>query len=218
MLTIKTGMADETKIAKAHCAPDVLVLSGIQTVESLDKLVPKECTGIISFGLCGGLAPEPRIGQIFLGDVLITPEGNFYPDYKWGTRFLAKTGATESHWYSSGQFNEGDTPDQRIALFKRTGAAVIDDESFHVAKFAKARGIPFQMLRSVSDVANDNVPPAARNALNSDGSTNVMAVLESVLGDLSQIPELIRLGQQYYKSLGTLTSAAIQIGPEFQLI
>jgi nucleoside phosphorylase len=164
------------------------------------------------------LAPAPVIGQIFIGDVLIGPQGETYQaDPAWRCRLFAKTKAYERHWYSSGLFNTANTPAERTSLYKSTGAWVIDDESLFVAQFAKARGIPFQILRSVSDAASDTVPPAARNALNQNGSSDIEEVLKSILTDPAQIPDLIRIGNEYYQSLAELRTAAIQIGPTFQL-
>jgi hypothetical protein len=218
MLVIKTGMPAESAIATTYAAPGTLVLSGIQTIASLQKLVPANCTGIISFGLCGGLSPQARIGQIFLGDVLYGPQGETYDaDPVWGHRLFLKTKAYMQHWYSSGIFNQADDPAQRAALFKATTAWIIDDETLAVAQFARVRGISFQMMRSVSDGANDTVPPAARNALNSDGSSNIEEVLVSVAADPAQLPDLIRIGEEYYQSLAELRTAAIMIGPAFQV-
>jgi adenosylhomocysteine nucleosidase len=217
-LVIKTGMTDEQRIAQAYAAPGTVVLTGVQTVAKMQQLISPNCTGIISFGLCGGLAPAPIIGQIFIGDILIGPNGETYQaDPAWRQRLFAKTKAYERHWYSSGLFNTANTPAERASLYKSTGAWVIDDESLFVAQFAKARGIPFQILRSVSDAASDTVPPAARNALNQNGSSDIEEVLKSVVPDPEQIPDLIRIGNEYYQSLAELRTAAIQIGPTFQL-
>jgi len=217
MLVIKTGMSDEAAIAKACAAPGTLILSGVQTVAMLTAAVPSECRAILSFGLCGGLSPQAQIGQVFIGDVLIGPDGGSYiADVAWRKRLFAATRYYERHWYSSGIFNQADDPASRIALYNKTGAWVIDDESLFVAQFAQERGIPFQLLRSVSDGATDTVPPAARNALNSDGSSNVHEVMASVLSDPAQLPDLIRIGEEYFKSLAQLRTAALQVGPAFQ--
>lgn len=215
-LCIKTGMTDEFNIATAYAEKGTLILTGLQSLATLEQLVPQTCTGIISFGLCGGLSPGAQIGQIFIADTVITPTQTYQADIAWRKRLFAKTKAYERHWYSSGIFNTADTPEQRAALFKLTGCWVIDDETAFVAQFAANRNISFQVIRAVSDSATDTVPPAARNALNSNGSSNIEEVLASVIGDPSQIGDLMRIGQEYYKSLAELRTCAIQIGPTFQ--
>ncbi|MGA8078942.1 MAG: hypothetical protein WB868_16330 [Xanthobacteraceae bacterium] len=105
MLCIKTGMASEYAVAKQYAAADVLVLTGELSANDIDKVVPATCTGIISFGLCGGLAPQAVIGQAFICDTLVTPTGNYQADVVWRKRLYAQTLYYERHWWSSGDFS-----------------------------------------------------------------------------------------------------------------
>jgi adenosylhomocysteine nucleosidase len=216
MLAIKTGMQTEYGIAIKIAAHDAVVLTGVMTVADLDAHIPKDCGGILSYGLCGGLAPGLAIGQNIIGDLLKTPHGDYMPDASWRKRLFARTKAYEHVWWSSDAFNTADDPAQRAQLFAQTGAWVIDDESMAVAEFAKARNIPFALMRTVSDGANDTIPAAARDALRADGSTDVWAVMESVLGNLGQLPDLEKMANYLSISLGTLYTAGLQVGPTFQ--
>jgi adenosylhomocysteine nucleosidase len=214
-LAIKTGMATESDIA-ARVAPSALVMTGIMTVAELDAAVPPSCAGIISFGVCGGLAPGLAIGQNIIGDLLKTPSGDYLPDPQWRKRLFARTKAYEHVWWSSDTFDTADDPIQREQLLAQTGAWVIDDESMAVAQFAKKRNIPFALMRTVSDGANDTIPAAAREALRANGTTNIWAVLASVLSDPSQIGDLERMANYLSIALGTLYTAGLQVGPTFQ--
>jgi adenosylhomocysteine nucleosidase len=216
MLTIKTGMQSEYQVAKQYAAPGTLILTGEQTVDTLQKAVPTNCDAIISFGLCGGLSPQAQIGQAFICDTLVTPDGTFQADVAWRKRLFAATKYYERHWWSSGNFNTANTIAERAQLLAQTGCWVIDDETYAVAEFAKARGIAFQALRTVSDGAEDNLPQAVIDALNPDGTDDVEAVILSVIEDPVQIPDLLKTAQEYYKSLAELNTAAISIGPQFQ--
>lgn len=215
MLTIKTGLASEAKIARVYALPGTSVLSGVQSVADLHNTVPFECAAVISFGLCGGLAPEAEIGQIFIANVLVTPKGEYRPNAEWGARLLARTKGHECNWWSSG-LQEANDLAERTALFARTGCSIIDDETFMVAQFAEERGIAWQAMRAVSDCVACVIPPAAQNALRDDGELRIEHVLKSVLTDPTQIPSLIRLWSNFYKSLGSLSMAAGQVGPSFQ--
>lgn len=224
ILCIKTGMSSELAVAEQYAAPDVLNLTGTQTVATLQQNVPADCGGIISFGLCGGLAPEfdaggnPQcvVGQAFIYDRVATPDAVHQCDAAWRQRLFAATRYFERSCWSSGEFNTANDAAQRAALFAQTGCWVIDDETRAVAEFAAARGIPFIGLRVVSDGAEDNLPPAVINALNPDGSDDVEAVLESVLEDPAQILALIETAQEFQKSIAELRTAAITVGPHFQ--
>ena len=215
MIAIKTGMTDEAAIARSFSAKENQVLTGYQNTDSLETIIPHDCVGIISFGLCGGLAPCVQIGQTVLCTTLVTPNGSYRADPDWLHRLFLKTKYYECHWYSSGEFNTADTPAQRKAIFDKTGAWVIDDETYMVAQFAKSRGIPFAAMRSCSDGYNDTVPLAARNALNPDGSSNLESVLASLAQDPGQVFNLIKIGEYYNTSLSELRTAALTVGPDF---
>ena len=194
MLCIKTGMPVEADIARIH-SKDSLVLSGIQTVEMLQKNVPNDCTGIMSFGMCGGLRPgSPVVGQTLIASYLVGPNDETYsPDEHWVRRLFGQTYAYVQPWFSNGQFNTADTPAQRAAIYSSSRAWCIDDESLDVARFAKTRGIPFVILRNVSDQWNDDVSIAA-TLLNSSGGVNPWQVFKAVITDPI---DLIRIGRAY---------------------
>lgn len=216
MLVVKTGMVQEAHIARLFAASDVTVLSGTR---DLDAQVPAECKAIISFGLNGGLSEQIRIGEITVARELVDHDGKVYhPDRGWAMRIgsTMPTYVKLVRWYSSGSFNTADTPFQRAQLNIKFQADVIDDETLGVAQFAAKRGIPWQALRSCSDGANDTVPPAARDALNADGSDNLVRVLTSICRDPLQITAMLDIAHKFGRSLGTLTFAAARVGANFQ--
>lgn len=216
MLTIKTGMTTEADVARAYAAKDVLVLSGVLDVEGLQKAVPASCTGILSFGLCGGLRPNlPAVGQTLIATQLLAPGGWVYqPDIAWIKRLFAATHAYCQPWFSSGVFNQANTPAQRGALYAQYGAWAIDDESFFVAQFAKGRGIPFVVMRTVSDAWDDNVSITS-NILTANGGVDVFSVLSDLAADPA---EMIGIWRDYSLSMTELGTAAIEAGPQFQAL
>ena len=216
MLCIKTGMSVEESIAQRYAGPGIMILTGLQTVETLNKVVPPEVKAILSFGVCGGIAPSAQIGQAFICNTLVTPTKSYQADVAWRKRLFAATRYYECHWYSSGDFNTANTIVQRAELFATTDCIVIDDETYAVAEFAEQRGIPFQALRTVSDGAQDDLPPAVVNALNINGTDNIWNVIASVASDPAQIPDLIKTAIEAKKSFDELETAAIQVGPQFQ--
>jgi hypothetical protein len=216
VIAVKTGMSSEYAVAKQYAAPDVLVLTGEQTVSSLIVNIPYTCTGIISFGLCGGLSERALIGQAFIYDTVVTPAQSLTCDVAWRKRLFAASKYYECHCWSSGNFNTANTIAERAQLFAQTGCEVIDDETYAVAQFAQIRNIPFIGLRVVSDGAEDNLPPAVINALNPNGTDDIPAVIASVISDPEQLPALIRTAQEFEKSIAELRTAAIAAGPTFQ--
>jgi len=222
-LCVKTGMSSEYAVAKKFAAADVVVLTGTQTVADLQQNVPQDCAAIISFGLCGGLAPQrsapapmAQIGQAFIYDRVVTPNGPIFADAAWRKCLFAATKYYECPCWSSGQFNTANSVAQRQQLFAQTSCWAIDDETRAVAEFAQARKIAWIGLRVVSDGAEDNLPPAVINALNPDGTDNLQAVIASVIADPAQLPALVKTAQEFELSLAELRTAAQSVGPMFQ--
>lgn len=221
-LVVKTGMQTELSIAKKYAASGTLVLTGEFTPATLDIAVPLDCTALISLGVCGGLAPEAQIGQAFIYDAVVTPDGTLTADVSWRKRIFAATKYYERHCWSSGQFNTANTIAQRADLYAKTNCAIIDDETYAVAMVAQKRGIPWIGLRTVSDGAEDNLPPACLDALNPDGSDNFWEVAKSVFTepidpttDNPQVVELLRTYLEAKKSFDELETACLQVGPHF---
>jgi adenosylhomocysteine nucleosidase len=217
-------MASEEKLVRRYIGPGVTLVSGVFTTDALDKVVPKDCTGIISTGLCGGLAADVAVGQIVICDKLVTPADteyvrahNWYEgDPRWREDLFAATHGMAVDWWSSGAFNTANDEAQRAALYTKTKCSVIDDETFAVAELAHRRGIAFQAMRSVSDGFEDNLPPAVIDALNANGTTNIEAVIASVVTDPLQIPSLIKTAHAFFLSMNTLEQSLKQVGKFFR--
>lgn len=218
-IAVKCGMSAEANIARHHAGSNATILFGEQgdTVEALEANVPRDVQGIISFGLCGGLSPLTHVGQAFICSTLVTPDDTYRADMPWRKRLFAATRYFERHWWSTKVFNTANTLDQRKALYEKTGCWIDDDETWAVAEFAKRRGIPFQALRVVSDGGRENLPPAVTDALNMDGTFNIGAVAKSIILDPWQIGSLVGTAHDFFESLQQLATAALAVGPDFQL-
>jgi hypothetical protein len=234
-------MPQEAAIAKAAFAPDVLILSGTDKL-NLPALVPATCTRIVSFGLAGGLSYGLRISDVVVAASLTDGVNSSKIDGNWSSRVLAalrsatvpRVGDIGSQydtrpaawasrvqrvpWYSSGVTDQADTRLQRTALFTATGAWAIDDESYWGAKLAAARGIPFNIVRSISDDASDTLPLAARGAImNADGSANIDYLLQEIGKEpLYQTLDLALIAADFDASLSTLQAAAVVLSGMLQ--
>jgi hypothetical protein len=213
MFCIKTGMKNESDVAMKYAAPSALVLTGIQMVEDLEKSVPKDCEAIMSFGMCGGLRPAaPIVGQTIIASRLIGPDGETYEvDHAWKQRLFETTRFFVQPYYSSGRYNEANTPAQRATLYGRTGAWCVDDESLWVARFAKARNIPFVIARNCSDQWDQDVSVTSA-MLTSKGGVDLVAIFKGVV--TSPIT-MGRIALSYAKSQSELEKFAEKIAPGF---
>lgn len=182
------GMPDEKRILSAALSPKTLVLSGTDKLD-LGNLVPADCTRLVCMGVCGGLSPDMKVPDIALATRVTDQAGTWADcDLDWNTRatMVAGRAGIVLHpvpYYSSGLFDEADAPGQRAALFAKTGAHAIDDETRFVVAEAHRRNVPFNVVRPLSDAADDNLPLMARGKImNADGSPNISYLL-SVLGE-----------------------------------
>ena len=213
MICLKTGMMNEYQVATKYAVTGTLILTGIKTVADLDCEVLPECEAIMSFGMCGGLRPKlPIVGQTVIATRLIGPNGEAYEcDLAWRRKLFAITNYYAQPYYSSGLFNQANTPAQRAALYAQTNAWCIDDESLWVAQFAAKRNIPFAIMRNVSDAWNDDVSITS-NILNASGGIDPMAVLKAVV---TEPVNMVKIGIHYEISQRALEAAAQKVGPSF---
>lgn len=225
MFIIKTGMDAEADVVRkmlhTYGNPhDVTLLTGRWSSKFDEAEIFEGAEAIISVGTCGGLSPGPHpsmplVGEAYCSAFLMTPDGTEYPDMHWGGRIIEQTHCRVAKWWSSGEFNTANDVAARKAIFNASGASIIDDESYHVAKFAKARQIPFTIMRVVSDTcrAVDDLPPAARNAIQDDGGFDIFAVIKSLLEDSGQIKALEHCYTDFQLALAKLRIVLDKIGP-----
>lgn len=219
-LAIKTGMSSEDTTAREVARWDTVFLTGMMSVVDFETKVPPTVTGIISFGLCGGLAPGLAVGSVCIASVLIDGNTLYRPNGLWTARLATACNAKTVPYFSTGQFDLADTPEQRADLWSKYGCSAIDDESAAMAQFAKERNLPFAIMRVVSDAWNDTVPLAARNAVNPDGTANVSSIiawLEANPGQAgTEIKDLVKTAAEYTIALNVLQQAGQMVGEYFQ--
>ena len=84
------------------------------------------------------------------------------------------------------------TPADKRALNRDTGALAVDTESHMVARAAAGHGLPMAAIRVIADPAHRALPEAALTAIRADGTTDLLAVLRSVMRRPHQLPALLR--------------------------
>jgi adenosylhomocysteine nucleosidase len=155
-----------------------------------ESLAARNVTGLISFGLAGGLDPALRPGHVVIPEAVLEDEALYPTDAGLALRF----GGVNAKLMLAGQAVIAEAM-TKGRLFAATGASAIDLESGAVARVARRHNLPFAVLRAICDPAERDLPPAALIALDAGGSIGLLRVLTSVLRRPGQIPALIRLGQ-----------------------
>lgn len=205
-----TCLALEAGIARG---PGVSVLcnqgSGLRA--ALRAAIDRGASGIISFGIAGGLAPELAAGDWVVASGVANGQGVIATDRAWTQRLLEiLPGAV--HANVVGANNVIASPEEKFQLHGETGAAAVDMESHIAAEVAAAHGIPFAACRVILDAAHRILPPAATLGLRRDGTPDVPAVLRSVLQKPSQLPNLIRVARDHNIARRALQSGRKQMG------
>jgi hopanoid-associated phosphorylase len=185
-----TSLALEARIA---LGPGVAVIcsQGSRLAAALDAAVRHGASGIISFGVAGGLAPGLKAGDWIAAATIQTSEQVFATDQAW-TRSLLDKLPNAVHADIIGMDRAIADPFEKQLLHAKTGAAAVDMESHIAARVAAAHGVPFAACRAVIDAADRPLPPAALIGLRPDGTADVLAVFRSVLRQPSQLPALVR--------------------------
>jgi hypothetical protein len=89
-------------------------------------------------------------------------------------------------------------------LFARSGAIAVDMESHIAARVAARHGLPFAIVRTISDTADQALPPAALVGMKPDGSVALGAVLGSLARHPAQLPALIATGRSAGRAFAAL--------------
>jgi hypothetical protein len=166
---------------------------------------------VLSFGLCGGLDPALAVGDLVIGEGVTGPEGRIAGDREWTEHLAAALpGAARCDIAGSAVMVGGAA--EKAALRRATGAGAVDMESRQVALAAQARGLPFAILRAVSDPAGRTLPRAALAGFRADGEPDVLAVLAALAARPRDLPPLLRTARDAgrgYRALKGAFAAAL---------
>jgi adenosylhomocysteine nucleosidase len=154
----------------------------------LDRFQPAE---IIFLGIAGALSPELAVGDIIVGtEVHDAPA----PDPVLIERALAIGGVFAGKIVSTERI--ATTAAEKTRLRAATGAAVVDLESASWARVAAARGVPFVIVRAVSDTATETLPIDFNRFMDEGGHVRRWRVALETLRHPRLIPELWRLRER----------------------
>ena len=153
-----------------------------------ERLIRAGATGLLSFGLAGGLHPELSAGATVI-PARILHHGQAYAA---DPALLAWLGGP-----NAGSLIATDRPvataAAKRALHRDSGASAVDLESGELAAVAAAHGVACAALRVICDPAGRDLPATALAALDRRGAIGLLRVAASVLRHPLQLPALLRL-------------------------
>jgi adenosylhomocysteine nucleosidase len=171
--------------------------------------------GIMSFGMTGALVDGLAIGDWVIGNRLSGAiEMECDPD--WAAALLAKLpGARMGGFFADGRMI--DTVAEKLALGERHHALAVDMESHIAAAVAAERGLPFAILRCVSDGARHLLPHAITVSMRPDGGVDAKAMLRSLAARPGQAADVAKTSAGFMKAIGELKRGAARAGPRMGL-
>lgn len=171
--------------------------------------------GVLSFGMAGALADGVAIGDWIVANRL-TGATAVACDAAWAAALAdALAGARVGVVFADGRMI--DTVTDKLALGARHGALAVDMESHVAGAVAAEFGLPFAVVRCVSDGARRTLPHAVTVAMRSDGGVDVRAVLASLARRPGQLPDLLRTATGFVRAMRALRRGAGRLGPDLAL-
>ena len=168
--------------------------------------------GVVSFGLCGALDPALKVGDVVVGEAVGDADSWFEADAAWAARIVAAAPHAVPGRFARAEQVVSSVA-EKTALRSRTGAAAVDLESYTVARLARWFGVPFAVVRAVSDSAARTLPHAAQVGLGTDGRPAIGAVLASLRSNPWQIGSLIKTALEAEDGFHALERARAALGP-----
>jgi len=186
---VVVGLAAEARIARplrAVVAVGGGTPAGAET--AAESLAAGGVSGLVSFGLAGGLDPALKPGDLLVPRVVRA----FGQNWPANPGLIALLGGVTIELLL-GESAVVATVAAKRRLWQATGAAAVDLESGAVAQAAERHDLPFAVLRAVGDPASRSVPPAALAALDAMGRMRPTRVLVAALRHPGQLAALVAL-------------------------
>jgi adenosylhomocysteine nucleosidase len=148
---------------------------------------------IVSAGLCGGLDPALKSGDLVLGERVVSAQGDVVLSDRGLAAAVERFSPRRVAIFGSDEIV--DSIDKKAALFRRYAAETVDMESHGAARAAARAGVPFIAVRVVADSASRALPKAALRAVTPSGGVNVLNVFVDCVRAPQQFEEIALLGR-----------------------
>lgn len=206
--TIRIGtcepISDDTLVAlsgigakRAHAASELLVSRG--------------ATALLSWGCAAALDDFLKPGTVMLPERLISSNGESFPvSSEWHRQLHQTLSAkysvrTDALLESEAIIN---TADAKRTLAQQTQAVATDMESCAQARLARARRMPFVVVRVIVDTASTQIPENVMRALDSTGNVNIRSCLARAILRPADGLAMMKLGMQFKAARKTLKQAS----------
>ena len=172
-------------------------------------LIAEGARGLISWGTCGGLAPELSAGALIVASHVLALDGARYPTSVLPVTAYADVLTRSVH--SGALLSVPDpvmTVEEKATLYQQFGALGVDMESVALARVAAERGVGFLAVRAVVDPATEPLPAALMDAVDELGHLRLGALLGALGLSASRWRDLWRLKGHFQDARSNLEAFA----------
>lgn len=215
-IVVISALNAESKTLQAYAGQLNLQTTGMGSTavnECLAKLNTDTITGLISWGVCGGLSRDLSAGDLIIPKSIVNQQKQCIDcDTGWHQAIQHALGHEDAVFFDSMMVNSEfiiETSQDKQDLFAQSHADAVDMESFAVAMFANRHQLPFIVIRAVVDTVDDTLPSATR--FETGQSDTSLATIMNALAHPWQWPALIRTGRQFNRALNSLNKSSRQI-------
>jgi adenosylhomocysteine nucleosidase len=209
-----TGLAVEASIARraglvaASCGAAPAVARDLA-----EEFARSGARALVSFGVAGALAPALRPGSIVLADSVLVGEDRIPCASDWLAKARTRLPAARIGTILGSDRIVATRAEKRICAI--SGAVAVDMESGAVARVAADYGLPLLVLRTIVDGAEDEIPPAAAEALRP--GQGAVAFLSAIGRHPASVASLIGLAWRMGIAMRALDRATRRLGPDLAL-
>jgi len=166
-------------------------------------------TALINIGISGALNPDMKAGDLVLASTVMDEDGAVFEVNKRLLGSALKIFEAASINVKKDLIISTKRPlldeNSKKKIYKETGALVVDMESAGVAAAAAKKGLPFFIMRLVSDEAGEAISPDLYAALDEkSGVIGPARLLGSCIRRPALVGEMMRLRRPYNLALSTM--------------
>lgn len=176
------------------------------------RLIEMGATVLAVVGISGGLDPDLVAGDVLVADS-VTYQKHGEKIEKWITDPGISMGVFRSILSRRIGVKQGsiitlDRPagqkEEKINLFRQTGASAADLESAGIARAAAENGVPFIALRSICDSACRDLDPYVLSCLKRNGNIGFVQLLRGIISHPAVVKNLFELSLDFARSITSL--------------
>ena len=164
---------------------------------------------LVVIGVSGALSPELATADLVVASRVVDEDGGVREaDVESVAAATRATGGRAAVIVSARRIADSVDEKRRLAQQAGGGLAVVDLESASYVAAADGAGIPWIVLRAVSDTAGEALPPLLNRSLDAGGAVSRGRVLRGLLGDPGALPVLLTLRKRVAECALVLARAA----------